>query len=46
MNLEMSPEDKRRAHYGEDRQGDGLVDRKLNSPKRNGSAKKQYRPIY
>jgi hypothetical protein len=34
MNLEMSPEDKRRAHYGEYRQGDGLIDKKLNSPKR------------
>jgi hypothetical protein len=40
MNLEMSPEDKRRAHYGENNQGDGLVERKMNSPKRNGSAKK------
>ena len=43
MNLEMSPEDKRRAHYGEYRQGDGLIDKKLNSPKRNMSAKKKYK---
>tara|TARA_B110000285_G_C15053940_1_gene578500 strand:+ start:1076 stop:1369 length:294 start_codon:yes stop_codon:yes gene_type:complete len=46
MKLEMSPEDKRRAHYGEQNQGDGLIERKMNSPKRNGSAKKQYRPPY
>jgi hypothetical protein len=32
MNLEMSPEDKRRMVYGEYRQGDGLIDKKLNSP--------------
>ena len=31
----MSPEDKRRSLYGEQRQGDGLVERKLASPKRN-----------
>jgi hypothetical protein len=41
MNLEMSPEDKRRSLYGEYRQGDGLVDKKLTSPARN-SAKKRY----
>lgn len=35
MKLEMSPEDKRRSLYGEYRQGDGLVDRKLTSPQRN-----------
>jgi protein-tyrosine phosphatase len=35
MKLEMSPEDKRRSQYGEFRQGDGLVERKLTSPKRN-----------
>ena len=46
MKLEMSPEDKRRAHYGENNQGDGLVERKMNSPKRNASAKKQYRHNY
>ena len=40
--LEMSPDEKRRAHYGEYRQGDGLIDKKLNSPKRNISAKKKY----
>lgn len=34
MNLEMSPEDKRRSLYGEYNQGDGLVDKKLTSPKR------------
>jgi hypothetical protein len=32
MNLEMSPEDKRRSLYGEYKQGDGLVDKKLTSP--------------
>jgi len=42
-NVEMSPEDKRRMVYGEYNQGDGLIQRKLNSPIRN-SAKK--RPQY
>ena len=37
----MSPEDKRRMVYGEYNQGDGLINRKLNSPQRN-SAKKRY----
>jgi len=41
MNVEMSPEDKRRSLYGEYRQGDGLVDKKLTSPKRN-AAKYRY----
>ena len=40
-NVEMSPEDKRRSLYGEYRQGDGLVDKKLTSPKRN-AAKYRY----
>ena len=39
MKLEMSPEDKRRSLYGEYRQGDGLVDRKLTSPQRNAQRK-------
>jgi hypothetical protein len=37
----MSPDDKRRQMYGEQNQGDGLIDKKLNSPHRN-SAKKRY----
>lgn len=41
-NLEMSPEDKRRMVYGEYRQGEGLVDKKLTSPTRGSSAKKRY----
>jgi hypothetical protein len=32
MNLEMSPEEKRKMIYGEYRQGDNLIDKKLNSP--------------
>mmetsp|Transcript_39155 Transcript_39155/g.59720 ORF Transcript_39155/g.59720 Transcript_39155/m.59720 type:complete len:187 (-) Transcript_39155:58-618(-) len=32
MNLQMSPEDKQKSVYGEYRQGDGLVDKKLYSP--------------
>ena len=40
MNLEMSPEDKRRSLYGEYKQGDNLVDKKLTSPKRNSVKKK------
>jgi len=39
--VEMSPDDKRRMVYGEHNQGDGLINRKLNSPVRN-SAKKRY----
>lgn len=41
MNVEMSPDEKRRMIYGEYRQGDGLIDKKLNSPARQ-SAKKRY----
>ena len=37
--VEMSPEDKRRSLYGEYNQGDGLVDKKLTSPKRNSKKK-------
>jgi len=40
MNLEMSPEDKRRSLYGEYKQGDNLVEKKLTSPKRNSVKKK------
>lgn len=40
-NIEMSPEDKRRSLYGEYRQGDGLVDKKINSPARNSMKKQQ-----
>jgi len=36
----MSPEDKRRSLYGEYKQGDNLVDKKLTSPKRNAAKKK------
>lgn len=39
MNVEMSPEDKRRSLYGEFRQGDGLVHKKLSSPHRNSTKK-------
>lgn len=42
MNLEMSPEEKRRSLYGEYRQGDGLVDKKLASPNKRTSPKKKY----